>query len=141
MAAAVMGIAEVMTDPRYGDGRRPESEEARQELFDIVAGVLKTKPCHEWEEIFEAADVPYARACFTEESLSNPQVIANDMLSELEDPKLGHITVMNVPIKFTETPGAVAGPRPVLGQHTDAVLAEIALLPEPVSKKASPKRR
>lgn len=135
LAAAVMGIAEVMTDPRYGDGRRPESEEARQELFDIVAGVLKTRPCHEWEEIFEAADVPYARACFTEESLSNPQVIANDMLSELEDPKLGHITVMNVPIKFTETPGVVAGPRPVLGQHTDAVLAEIALLPEPESKK------
>ncbi|MDA0769895.1 MAG: CoA transferase [Chloroflexi bacterium] len=131
LAAAVMGIADVMTDPRYGDGRRPVDEEARQELFDIVAGVIKTKPCHEWEEIFEAADVPYARACLTEESLTNPQVIANDMLVELDDPRLGHLTEMNVPIKFTFTPGEVAGARPVIGQHTEAVLSEIQSLPEP----------
>ncbi|MCI0795620.1 MAG: CoA transferase [Chloroflexi bacterium] len=131
LAAAVMGIADVLTDPRYGDGRRPVNEEARQELFEVVAGVIKTRPCQEWEEIFEAADVPYARACFTEESLSNPQVIANDMLAELDDPTLGRLTEMNVPIKLTATPGRVVGPRPIPGQHTEAVLAEIQSWPVP----------
>ena len=138
IAATVMGIAELLANPRYGDGRRPESEEARAELFDIVANVLKTKPCAEWERIFEDADVPYARACPTGESLSNPQVIANDMLLQLNDPIVGDVTQMGSPIKFTQTPGVVRSPRPRRGQHTDAVLAEIAdaELPEPCDVEA-----
>ena len=39
-----MGLADVIKEPRYSGGRKPELEEDRQELFDIVAGVIKTKP-------------------------------------------------------------------------------------------------
>ena len=133
IAATVMGIGELLADPRYGDGRRPESEEARAELFDIVASVLKTKPCAEWERIFEDADVPYARASTTDESMGNPQVIANDMLLQLRDPVVGDVTQMGNPIKFARTPGEIRGPRPLRGQHTESVLEEIAdiELPEP----------
>ena len=133
IAATVMGIAELLANPRYGDGRRPESEEARAELFDIVANVLKTKPCAEWERIFEDADVPYARASTTHESMDNPQVVANDMLLKLHDPIVGDVTLMGNPIKFAETPGEIRGARPMRGQHTEKVLAEIAdvELPEP----------
>ena len=108
IAATVMGIADLLADPRYGDGRRPESEEARAELFDIVANVLKTKPCAEWERIFEDADVPYARASSTDESMDNPQVIANDMLLQMNDPIVGEVMQMGNPIKFTHTPGRFA---------------------------------
>ena len=133
IAATVMGIAELLANPRYGDGRRPESEEARAELFDIVANVLRTKPCAEWERIFEDADVPYARASTTNDSMENPQVIANDMLLQLRDPVFGEVTQMGNPIKFTRTPGEIRRPRPMRGQHTESVLAEIAdvELPEP----------
>ncbi len=133
IAATVMGIAELLANPRYGDGRRPESEEARAELFDIVAGVLKTKPCAEWERIFEDADVPYARASTTPDSMDNPQVIANDMLLDMHDPIVGDVRQMGSPIKFTHTPGVVRAPRPTRGQHTNSVLAEFAgvELPEP----------
>ena len=133
IAATVMGIAELLANPRYGDGRRPESEEARAELFDIVANVLKTKPCAEWERIFEDADVPYARASTTHESMDNPQVIANDMLLDMHDPIVGDVTQMGNPLKFTHTPGEIRGARPMRGQDTDAVLAEAGSieLPEP----------
>ena len=133
IAATVMGIAELLANPRYGDGRRPESEEARAELFDIVAGVLKTKPCAEWERIFEDADVPYARASTTHESMDNPQVIANDMLLDMHDPIVGDVTQMGNPLKFTHTPGEIREARPMRGQDTDAVLAEVGgiELPEP----------
>jgi crotonobetainyl-CoA:carnitine CoA-transferase CaiB-like acyl-CoA transferase len=126
LAAAVMGIADVMTDPRYGDGRMPSDEAARRELFEIVKGVIATRPYSVWAEIFEAADVPFARACNTEESFENPQVIANEIVVELDDPRAGHVTQMGLPLKFTKTPGRIKGPRPLSGQHTDAVLAEIA---------------
>ncbi|MCH7653221.1 MAG: CoA transferase [Chloroflexi bacterium] len=125
LAAAVMGIAEVLTDPRYGDGRRPVDEEARQELFDIVAGVIKTKPVADWEEIFESADVPYARAGTNEESMDNPQVIANDMVVEMQDPKEGRVVQMGVPIKMSETPGEIRGPRHLHREDTNTVLAEL----------------
>ena len=133
IAATVMGIAELLANPRYGDGRRPESEEARAELFDIVASVLKTKPCAEWERIFEDADVPYARASATNDSMDNPQVIANDMLLQLNDPLVGDVTQMGNPIKFTRTPGEIRAARPKRGQHTESVMAEITVveLPEP----------
>ena len=133
IAATVMGIAELLANPRYGDGRRPESEEARAELFDIVANVLKTKPCAEWERIFEDADVPYARASTTHESMDNPQVIANDMLLDMHDPIVGDVTQMGNPLKFTHTPGEIREARPMRGQDTDAVLAEVGgiELPEP----------
>ena len=125
LAAAVMGIADVMTDPRYGDGRRPVDEEARRELFDIVAGVIKTRPIAEWEELFEAADVPYARAGTNEESIDNPQVIANDMVVEIQDPEEGRVVQMGVPIKMSETPGEIRGPRHLRGEDTNTVLAEL----------------
>ena len=133
IAATVMGIADLLANPRYGDGRRPESEEARAELFDIVASVLKTKPCAEWERIFEDADVPYARASTTHDSMDNPQVIANDMLLKLRDPIVGDVTLMGNPIKLADTPGEIRGPRPMRGQHTEEILAEIGdmELPEP----------
>jgi len=133
IAATVMGIADLLANPRYGDGRRPESEEARAELFDIVANVIRTKPCAEWERIFEEADVPYARASTTHESMDNPQVIANDMLLQMRDPIVGDVTQMGNPIKFTETPGVIRRARPMRGQNTYAVLAEAGSidLPEP----------
>ncbi len=138
IAATVMGIAELLADPRYGDGRRPESEEARRELFDIVAGVIKTKTCAEWERIFEDADVPFARCSFTDEALDNPQVHTNDMILRLQDPIAGTVTQMDTPIKFAQTPGYVSGARPIHGEHTAAVLDEFAgeQLPTPIPAEA-----
>ena len=89
LAAGVMGLADVIKEPRYSGGRKPELEEDRQELFDIVAGVIKTKPYEEWAEIFEEADVPYARACTVEEVFDNPQVRVNEMPAEVEGPRGG----------------------------------------------------
>lgn len=129
LAAAAMGIADIVADPKYGDGRMPRSEEARQELFDIVAGVIKTRPYQDWARIFEEADVPYARACTTEEAMDNPQVRANEMVIELQDPRAGKVIQMGLPIQLSGTPGQVRGPRPLPGQHTGQVLS--ALPPGP----------
>ena len=56
-ASAVLVLSEVLLDPKYGDGRRPEDNEARQELFDLVRSVMKTDTAENWSAKFEAADV------------------------------------------------------------------------------------
>ena len=130
-AAEAMGIAEVVAQPKYGFGRSPETEPLRQELYDIVADTVRTKTYDEWAEIFERADVPYARAGTAEEGMENEQALHNEMIIEVNDPLLGRVTQMGLPIKLTRTPGKVSQGAPVPGEHTDAALAEFAAEPPP----------
>ena len=130
-AAEAMGIAEVVAQPKYGFGRSPETEPLRQELYDIVADTVRTKTYAEWAEIFERADVPYARAGTAEEGMENEQALHNDMVIEVDDPLFGRVTQMGLPIKLTRTPGKVSRGAPVPGEHTDAALAEFAAEPPP----------
>jgi crotonobetainyl-CoA:carnitine CoA-transferase CaiB-like acyl-CoA transferase len=76
-----------------------------------VAQVIRTKPYAEWASIFDAADVPFAQARLTEESLDDPQVAANGMVVEVQDPEVGPMLQMGVPIELSATPGRVKGPR------------------------------
>jgi crotonobetainyl-CoA:carnitine CoA-transferase CaiB-like acyl-CoA transferase len=110
-AATVMGIPEVLDQPRFGGGRSPQNDEAERELRTIVAQVIRTKPYAAWAEIFETADVPFAQARTTEESLDDPQVQANEMVVELQDPEVGPMMQMGVPIQLSKTAGQVRGAR------------------------------
>ncbi len=130
-AAEVLGIAEVVAQPKYGFGRAPETDALRQELYDIVADAIRARTYAEWAGIFERADVPYARACTAEEGMENEQALHNEMIIEVDDPLLGRVTQMGVPIKLSRMPGGVSGSAPIPGEHTDAVLAEFAAGPTP----------
>jgi crotonobetainyl-CoA:carnitine CoA-transferase CaiB-like acyl-CoA transferase len=44
------------------------------------------------------------------------------MVVELEHPSAGTIRMTGIPVKFSETPGAVETPPPLLGEHTGEVL-------------------
>jgi crotonobetainyl-CoA:carnitine CoA-transferase CaiB-like acyl-CoA transferase len=110
-AADIMGIQEVLDAPKYGRGRLPKTPEADRELRTIIAQAIRTKPYETWAQIFAEADVPYARVRTTEESLDDPQVQVNAMLVELQDPEVGRIAQMGVPVQLSATPGEVKGPR------------------------------
>ncbi len=122
-AASAMEIADAMDAPRFGDGRDIPEEEAREELYGMVASAIKTRTYEEWATIFEGADVPYAIVHTTEESMDDPQVRQNDMVVEFDDPVLGAVSSMGLPIKLTDTSGKVQASRPVPGQDTDNVLS------------------
>ena len=76
-----------------------------------MAQAVRTKPYAEWARLFEAADVPFARCQVSEDGMADPQVQFNNMVVELEDPELGSVTQMGVPIHFSATPGRIQGPR------------------------------
>ncbi len=125
LAASVMGIQDVMADPRFGDGRIVPTEDARKELYGIVADAIKTKPYKEWAPLFEEADVPYALVRTTQEAMDDPQVRLNDMVIQQDDSALGAMSYMGLPVKLSGTPGKVKGGRPIPGQHTDNVLSAL----------------
>jgi crotonobetainyl-CoA:carnitine CoA-transferase CaiB-like acyl-CoA transferase len=58
-----------------------------------------------------------------EEVVADPQVNAREMILETDHPVEGTIKQIGFPYKFSETPGKIKTPPPVLGQHTNEVLA------------------
>jgi len=133
IAATVMGITEIMTNPKYGDGRSPVNEEAREELYNIVKDVMKTRSSLEWAELFESVDVPFAHAESADSAMDNVQVVHNEMVQHLKDPIYGSMDQYGLPIKFSETPGSIKGPRELdsksiigfvqssIGKHTGSI--------------------
>ena len=114
LAAAVIGVADTIysNSEEYGDGRWPRDEDARKRLFDLVAKALKTKPSREWIEDLRAADVPCDTVRSAQEAMSDPQILHNGLVQELVDPLLGKTRMVGPPIKFSDTPARVRGPRP-----------------------------
>lgn len=111
IAANVMGIKEILDEPRFGGGRMPQNDAADRELRGLVAQAIRTRPYDTWARLFEEADVPFAKVRVTEESMGDPQVQANGMVVELQDPEVGPVAQMGVPIHLSVTPGRVQGPR------------------------------
>jgi crotonobetainyl-CoA:carnitine CoA-transferase CaiB-like acyl-CoA transferase len=61
------------------------------------------------------------------EALADPHALARDMIVDLVHPGAGPIKALGVPVKLSDTPGAVDRPAPLLGQHTSEVLTELGL--------------
>ena len=57
--------------------------------------------------------------------VAEEQVAAREMVVGLEVPGAGPIRMAGLPLKFTETPGAVTLPPPRLGEHTELVLRRL----------------
>ena len=114
LAAAVIGVADtIYANPdEYGDGRWPRDEDARRRLFDLVASALKTRPAADWIEDLRAADVPCDTVRPAKEAMRDPQILHNGLVQELDDPVLGRTRMTGLPIKLSETPARIRGPRP-----------------------------
>ncbi|MBI5947042.1 MAG: CoA transferase [Chloroflexi bacterium] len=66
--------------------------------------------------------------------IADPHVAIRGMLPEIGQPGLDHpVRVPGSPIKMTETPAGPRGRGPLLGEHTDAVLAEAGFTPAEVA--------
>ncbi|MBT4488569.1 MAG: CoA transferase [Rhodospirillaceae bacterium] len=95
----------------------------------MIAG----KPLGEWVEAFEAADVPFAPAQQTEDGMTDPQVMHNEMVVTLQDPELGPVVQMGVPIVFSEMPGSIQGPRVMEAAEATAITLEPATAAAPAT--------
>jgi formyl-CoA transferase/CoA:oxalate CoA-transferase len=116
----VAGIAE---DERYATNRQRVSLYA--ELKPKLDAALITQPRTYWIERLTEAGVPCGSVRDLEEVFADPQLSARDMIAELEHLKAGVLQVVGTPLKFSETPGSIRTAPPLLGQHTDAILAEL----------------
>ncbi len=105
----------------------------RRELLDLLVPVFRRRTTAEWVERLLRAGVPAGPISRMSEVMTDPQVRHREMVVELEHPRAGRVTVNGVPVKLSETPGAVRTPPPLLGEHTDEVLRGLGLSRDEVS--------
>lgn len=117
-----IGLAELGSDPKYA--KNADRVTHGEYLTERIHGVLRTRSTKEWETILLEKGVPCAAAQTYQEFFDDPQVAALEMFPTIAHSKVGAMRVCGVPITLHETPGAVQGPAPTLGQHTEEVLGE-----------------
>jgi crotonobetainyl-CoA:carnitine CoA-transferase CaiB-like acyl-CoA transferase len=78
-----------------------------------------------WVTRLEEAGVPAGPVNDYAEALADPHALARGMVVELVHPGAGDIKALGVPVKLSDTPGAVERAAPLLGQHRDEILKEL----------------
>ena len=94
----------------------------RAELARLIEGITSREPRRHWLETFGANDIPCGPINTYEEVTQDPQILARQMVLELDHPSLGQVRTLGSPLKLSETPSDAARLAPRLGEHTVEVL-------------------
>jgi formyl-CoA transferase/CoA:oxalate CoA-transferase len=119
------GLSHLAHDERFAQNRDRVGHYG--ELRPILAAAMKAHSRSFWLERLGAAGIPTGSVRGVDEVLADPQIAAREMVVELGHAAAGTVKQLGVPIKLSETPGAVSTPPPLLGQDTTRVLAELGL--------------
>jgi len=114
------GVAGLDVGDRFATNRQRVS--GYDELRPIVATALAARPRAHWIDRLTEAGVPCGSVRDLGEVFADPQLAARDMIVTLQHTAAGLVRQLGVPVKLSDTAGAVRTPPPTLGQHTDAVL-------------------
>ena len=115
-----MELSEIRDDPRFAvNTDRVKNREALAGLLVPLFADLKVAPTL---AALKEAGIPCGPINDLSQVFSEPQVIARDMVLDMDVPEAGPTKLTGVPIKLSETPGAVEIPPPSLGQHTEEIL-------------------
>lgn len=118
-----IGIEELIDSSKFKTN--PLRNENYEELRPIIAEKMKNKTTKEWQNVFDDTGIPNGPINTVDKVLENQQVIARDMVVELNHPVAGKLKVPGIPIKMSKTPGSIRRPAPLLGQHTDEILQQL----------------
>jgi formyl-CoA transferase len=121
--ARVIGRPELATDPRFATGSARLQN--RPVMIAEIEKATATESRAHWLERLHAEGVPSGPINTYPEALADPHTLAREMVVDLVHPGAGPIKALGVPVKLSETPGAVERPAPLVGQHTDEILTEL----------------
>lgn len=100
----------------------------RTQNVDVLSAELtktfETKTMDEWLHILKEGGIPVGPINDVARVVRDPAIIERDMIVTTHHPVAGEVKMAGVPIKLSDTPGGVAGPAPVLGQHTREILKQ-----------------
>jgi crotonobetainyl-CoA:carnitine CoA-transferase CaiB-like acyl-CoA transferase len=119
----LIGRSELVSDARFRDNAARVAN--RPALASLVQEALATATTHDWMERLDAAGIPAGPVQTYADAFADPQVEARGMVAEIEHPSAGRTRTLGIPVKLSDTPGALRRPAPRLGEHTREVLEDL----------------
>lgn len=121
--AGVMGQPGLAGDDRYathaGRGRHME------ELDGVIAEWTTTVKADDLLEALHGGGVPAGRIFRAKDMFADPHFAAREAIVSLVHPELGDFAMHNVVPRLSDTPGAVRGLGPELGEHNEEVYRDL----------------
>ena len=117
------GQEALLADPRFATN--PIRVQNRQLVTDTLTPVMKSKTTAEWIDALEALKIGCGPINTLEQVFADPHVQAREMVVEMAHGSGETVKVIANPVKLSATPPSYRSPPPVLGEHTEEVLASV----------------
>jgi formyl-CoA transferase len=112
----MLELEHLINDQRFCDGEQRIKN--RKELIEILQA-------SHWLDKFEEAGLPCGPINTMDKVFSHPQIAARSMVVEVDHPTAGMIKLVGIPVKYSETPGSIELPPPLLGEHNEEILRNL----------------
>ena len=122
---------DLLTDPRFQTN--PSRVEHREEVVQVLSDIFRQNTCEHWIALCEQHDIPACKVNTLDDILAHPQIAANGLIVERQDPKRGRIRILGPPVKMSAHTVGVERLAPMIGEHTDEVLREFGLSTDEVA--------
>jgi len=113
-------LCEVLGTPEFA--ARQHDASAYPEMKAKWEGIFKTRTADEWMTVMSERDICAAPVLELDRVVTDPHNLARGMVVEVDSP-VGKVKQVGVGAKLSDTPGRVTTTAPLLGQHTDEILA------------------
>jgi formyl-CoA transferase len=120
-----IGRPDLIDDPRF----RTNSDRVKNAaaLDAILGAFIAERTQAENVAFVEAAEVTIAPIYDISQIIEDPHVLERELIADYPDDEMGQFPMHHVVPRLAGTPGAIRTPAPVLGEHNQALLAELGV--------------
>jgi crotonobetainyl-CoA:carnitine CoA-transferase CaiB-like acyl-CoA transferase len=126
-----IGQDAMLDDPRYTTNT--DRVEHRAECVGELSALFAQKTTAHWVDLIVEAGVPCGPINTVADVVSNPQVLARNMIAEVDHPNIPNLKFPGSPLKLADSPATIRRVPPMLGQHNEEILEEAGYSPEKIA--------
>jgi formyl-CoA transferase len=119
----VIGRGDLEDDPRFTTNQARVSN--RQALLEALGEVFLQRDADEWLAELRESGLPCGPINSLADVFEHPQAGARGLALTADHPTAGSVQMTGFPYQLSQTPVEVRRPPPLLGEHTDTVLADL----------------
>jgi crotonobetainyl-CoA:carnitine CoA-transferase CaiB-like acyl-CoA transferase len=97
----------------------------RDQIKDTLEEQLRTRSSAEWMDLLGTRDVWCSEVKDFDGVFSDPHVLARELVTEVEHPRIGPLKLIRTPISMSDTPATIRRAPPLVGEHTAEILREL----------------
>jgi formyl-CoA transferase len=116
-----IGLDSYVADPRFR--ANADRVQNRSDLIALIEDRFRERSTSELLKTLDEAGVPCGVIATLDQVFDSPQVEHLGLRQQIQHPRAGEISLTAPPYRMDRTPPAIRRPPPMLGQHTEEVLA------------------